>query len=96
MKLLQKDLQKLKNKTNILYKIKDLQCKTLILSGFKNNIKDDIYFEKKNGVFQKIDNYGYWVWLDKKPLYIFWLSYKKLVKDFNILYCYSNIVKNII
>ena len=53
MKLFQKDLQKLKNKTNILYKIKDLQCKTLILSGFKNNIKDDIYFEKKKWCFSK-------------------------------------------
>lgn len=91
----QDDLRKKRKNINIFYKIKDLQCNSMILSGFKNNFKDKIiYYEKRNGLNQKICNSsGYWVWLDTTPNNIFWLSEYKLEKEFNILYCYSGIRK---
>jgi len=94
MKLLQEDLLKKKKDACFLYRIQDLKCKSLVLSGFKNNIKDNIYYKKNDGSFQKV-NIGYWVWLDKQPIYIFWLSNKQFLEEFSILYCYSNVIKPI-
>ncbi len=91
----QNDLLEKRNKITLFYKIKDLECESFILSGFRNNINEDIYFEKKTGLNQKITNTkGFWVWLDKRPNCIFWLSDKKLYTEFKILYCYSGIQKN--
>ena len=90
----QNDLFEKRNNIRLFYKIKDLQCESFVLSGFKNNINKDICYEKRIGYNQKITNpKGFWVWLDKRPNNIFWLSDKKLNTEFKILYCYSGISK---